>query len=210
MPFGLSDLMARRAERQKRKQELAHRIPPGQELTDKWPVLHYGMIPRIDLKTWTFEVIGLVEKPFVLSYQEFMALPRVVVGADMHCVTGWSKLENQWEGVSFREIAKLAKPSPKASHALVRCYAGYDTNLPLDVIMDEDVLLAYRNDGQDLTPEHGWPLRLVVPKRYAWKSAKWVQRIDFMDHDQRGFWEQFGYHNNADPWLEERYSWQEV
>ena len=185
------------------------RIPPGQFITEGWPVLHVGPILEFDEKSWSFRVFGLVEEPLTLTYQEFMALPKVTVVADFHCVTTWSKLNNRWEGVAFKEVMKLIRPKPGARFVMVHCDGGYTTNLPLDVLMDDDVLFAYRHNGKPLAPEHGWPLRLVVPKRYGWKSAKWVRGLEFMERDRRGFWEERGYHNDADPWAEERFSWQE-
>lgn len=205
----LGDWLARRQRREEQKKLLADRIPAGQELTEKWPVLHYGDIPAFNPRTWTFEVKGLVTSPFTLSYPELLRLPKVTITSDIHCVTGWSKLENVWEGVHITEILKRAGLKPDAKFVSVLAEEGYTANLPLDVLNDDDVLLAYRHNGESLTPEHGWPLRLVVPKRYFWKSAKWVRGLDFLPQDERGFWERYGYHNNGDPWTEERYSWQE-
>ncbi len=185
------------------------KLPPGQFVTQGWPVLHEGPVPEFDEETWSFRVFGLVEEPLTLTYKEFMALPKVMVVADFHCVTTWSKLNNRWEGVAFKEVMKLIRPKPGARFVMVHCDGGYTTNLPLDLLMDDDVLFAYRHNGKPLAPEHGWPLRLVVPKRYGWKSAKWVRGLEFMEKDRRGFWEERGYHNDADPWAEERFSWQE-
>jgi len=182
------------------------RVPPGQWVTKEWPVLHYGSVPAINLATWDFTVFGLVEEPLRLTYQQFMSLPRVQVKADVHCVTHWTLLDSTWEGVGFRELMKLIKPKPEARFVMVHCEQGFTTNLPLAVLMDDDVLFAYRRNGEDLTPEHGWPLRLVVPKKYFWKSAKWVRGLEFMAEDRLGFWEQAGYHNDADPWQEQRFA----
>ena len=182
------------------------RVPPGQRLTEKFPVLHYGSVPKFDPQTWELKVFGLVENPLTLSYDEFTALPTVRIVADIHCVTGWSKLDTMWEGVPFKKMMELARPKPEARFVMVHCEQGYDTNLPLDVTMDDDVLLAYTYDDAPLAPEHGYPLRLVVPKRYLWKSAKWVRGLELMAQDRRGFWEVRGYHNDADPWKEERYA----
>jgi DMSO/TMAO reductase YedYZ molybdopterin-dependent catalytic subunit len=151
-------------------------------------------------------VSGLLEDPLSLTWEEFRSLPTLSLQADFHCVTHWSRLDNLWEGVSFRELATRVRPHAEARYVMVHCYDGFTTNLPLAVLLDQDVLLAYRHDGAELAPEHGWPLRLVVPKRYAWKSAKWVERLEFLAQDQPGFWEQRGYHNDADPWAEERYA----
>lgn len=182
------------------------RIPSGQVVTRKFPVLHVGSIPPFDPQRWDFQVFGLVEEEVVFSYQEFMSLPKVEMLSDFHCVTRWSRLGNVWEGVSFRELMKHIKPRPEARYVMVHSDGGYTTNLPLPALLDDDVLFAYGHDGRDLTPEHGWPLRLVVPKRYAWKSAKWVRGLEFMEHDRPGYWEARGYHNDGDPWKEERYA----
>ncbi len=207
----LSDWIERRKRREELKKTLADRIPPGQELTEKWPVLHYGVVPPFNEYLWDFTVKGLLKGDELrLSYQEFKSLPRVSIQADMHCVTGWSKLDNVWEGVSIHEIMKRVQLNPKAKFVSILSEGGYTTNLPTSVLLDEDVLLAFRHNGENLTPDHGWPLRLVVPKRYAWKSAKWVRGLEFTAEDVRGFWERYGYHNNGEPWAEERYSWQET
>ena len=182
------------------------RLPPGQVRTDKWPVLHYGSVPRVDLATWDFRVYGLVSRPVRWTYSEFLALPRVQVKSDIHCVTRWSRFENLWQGVSFDEVMRHVEPKPDARFAVIQAEQGYTTNLPLAELQQDDVLFAYRHDGADLTPEHGWPLRLVVPRRYFWKSAKWVRGIELVAEDRPGFWEQNGYHNEANPWHEERFS----
>jgi len=181
------------------------RVPPGQTVVRDFPVLTYGEVPNLDLAKWSFATFGLVEQPMELSYNEFMGLPRTTVRADFHCVTGWSRLDNQWEGISLREVLRLARPRPEARYVLVHCYGGYTTNVPLEVLEGDDVLLAFRHDGRELSPDHGWPLRLVVPSRYGYKSAKWVWGLEFMAEDKPGFWEEAGYHNNADPWKEERF-----
>ncbi|HEX2068722.1 MAG TPA: sulfite oxidase-like oxidoreductase [Actinomycetota bacterium] len=189
--------------------EIAARIPPGQRLVRGWPVLHYGAIPRFDEATWDFRVYGAVEDEYTLSYSQLKALGPARVGADMHCVTGWTTLDNEWEGVPFRTIAERARPKPEAAWVVAHCDHGYTSNLSLQAMLDDDVLLAWGNRGEPLTPEHGFPLRLVVPKRYAWKSAKWVRALELTADNKRGFWEVRGYHNHADPWREERYSYQE-
>ncbi len=190
-------------------EEIAARVPPGQRLVKGWPVLHYGPIPRFDESTWDFKVFGLVEQPYTLTYGELKALGPHKVEADMHCVTGWTTLDNEWEGVPFRVLAERAKPKPEAKYVITHCDYGYTSNLSLEAMMDDDVLLAWANRGEPLTPEHGYPLRLVVPKRYAWKSAKWLRGLEFSERNKRGFWEERGYHVHADPWREERYSYQE-
>ena len=189
--------------------EIAARVPPGQRLVKSWPVLHFGSIPRFDGEHWDMEVSGLVEEPFTLTYQELLDLPRVTVDADMHCVTGWTTLDNTWEGVSFRTIVERAKPTDEAKWVIAHGAGGYTSNLSYEAMDDDDVLLAWRNHGEDLTAEHGWPLRLVVPKRYAWKSAKWLTGLEFTAKNSRGFWEVRGYHIHAEPFAEERYSYQE-
>jgi DMSO/TMAO reductase YedYZ molybdopterin-dependent catalytic subunit len=186
--------------------ENSDRIPPGQRLTDKFPVLHYGTVPQFDRATWDLKIVGLVEEPLTLSYDQFLELPSTRIVADIHCVTTWSKLDTVWEGVLFRELMTSIRVDPEARFVMVHCEQGFTTNLPLEVLLDDDVLLAYRYDDKPLTPEHGYPLRLVVPKKYFWKSAKWVRGLELMAQDRLGFWEVRGYHNNADPWKEERYS----
>jgi DMSO/TMAO reductase YedYZ molybdopterin-dependent catalytic subunit len=186
--------------------EDASRLPPGQVLTKKWPVLHYGSVPRVDLATWDFQVSGLVDRPLRLTWSEFQALPRSTVQCDIHCVTRWSRLNNAFEGVAFQEIYNRVAPSPKARFVLVRAEGRFTTNVPLEDLLHPNVLLADKHDGVPLPVEHGWPLRLVVPHLYFWKSAKWVRGFEFLGADQAGFWEQYGYHMRGDPWKEERYS----
>src|SRR3990172_10789889 len=190
--------------------EVAERVPPGQRLVKSWPVLHYGPIPKFDEASWDFRVFGEVEHPFTLTYEELKALPSVRVDADMHCVTGWSTLDNAWEGVSFRTLMETAGPTQGAKWVIAHCDHGYTSNLSMRAMDDDDVLVAWAHDGAPLTPEHGYPLRLVVPKRYAWKSAKWLRGLEFHTRNKRGFWETRGYHIHADPWPEERYSYQET
>jgi DMSO/TMAO reductase YedYZ molybdopterin-dependent catalytic subunit len=186
----------------------AERVPPRQALTRKWPVLHAGTVPAFDPARWTFHVFGKVERPWEGTHAEFVAQPRVRVLADMHCVTRWSKLDNTWEGVSTRQVMSHVRPLPEARFVMVHCEHGFTTNLPLDDFLDEDCLFAWKHNGQDLEPDHGWPLRLVVPRLYAWKSAKWVRGIELMTADRPGFWEDWshgGYHMRGDPWQEERF-----
>ncbi|MCI0344339.1 MAG: sulfite oxidase-like oxidoreductase [Chloroflexi bacterium] len=185
---------------------VAERIPPGQYRTEKFPVLHYGSVPKADLATWDFRVWGEVDSPFTVTWSQFKGLPRKAVATDIHCVTRWTKLDTTWEGVPIQEILRLARLKPSATHVLAHCEQGYTANLPLSVLDDDDVLLADTYDGAPLEPEHGDPLRLLVPKRYFWKSAKWIRGLEFLDHDILGFWERYGYNNDADPWKEERYS----
>ena len=191
---------------QEKDPTIAARIPPGQYQTTKFPVLHYGSVPRTDLATWDFKVWGEVGSPLTLTWEQFKALPRKTVNTDIHCVTRWSKLDTTWEGVAIKEILRLADVRPAASHVLAHSEQGYTANMPLSVLDDDDVLLADTFGGKELEVEHGWPLRLLVPKRYFWKSAKWIRGLEFLDHDILGFWERYGYNNDADPWKEERYS----
>lgn len=186
------------------------RLPPGQVLTQKWPVLTYGETPRTDLQSWTFRCFGLVEEPMSWTWSEFLALPRVKVISDVHCVTRWSRFDNQWEGVAVRTILEQARVQPQAVAVMVHADPDYTTNLALEDLRGEDVLLAIKHDGVDLPVEHGGPCRLVVPRLYFWKSAKWVRGFEVLDLNAPGFWEVNGYHLRADPWKEERYSGQET
>lgn len=182
------------------------RLPPGQVKTEKWPVLHYGSVPRVDLSSWDFKVDGLVEHAQQYDWDAFQKLPRVKVHSDIHCVTRWSRYDNLWEGVALRELLARAGVQPEGHFVIIHAEQGFTTNLPLTELLQDDVLLADRHDGEPLTPDHGWPLRLVVPRRYFWKSAKWVRRLELVGRDAPGFWERNGYHNEADPWREERFS----
>lgn len=190
-------------------EEIAKRIPPGNHLVKGWPVLHYGVVPKFRPDEWDLTLTGEVEKEVTLSYDELKALPNLQEVADFHCVTTFSTLDNNWTGVSFRTLAELAGPTEDAKWVIAHCEQGYTSNLSMKAMMDDDVLVAWAHNGEDLTPEHGFPLRLVVPKRYAWKSAKWLRGLEFAKHNKRGFWEVRGYHIHADPWAEERYSYQE-
>jgi DMSO/TMAO reductase YedYZ molybdopterin-dependent catalytic subunit len=181
------------------------RLPAGQYLTKKWPVLTYEATPKFDAERYRFKVWGAVEEPFELTWDELQALPRVQLTADFHCVTTWSRYDNAWEGVHIREILQRAKPSPAAQFVTAHSFTGYTTNLPLADLDDDDVLIAFSHDGQPLEPDHGGPVRLIVPKLYAYKSAKWLSGLEFLEKDRPGFWEVRGYHNHADPWKEERY-----
>ena len=190
----------------------ANRIPPGQSRTRKWPVLDAHGTPQIDLETWQFEVGGLVERPSKWSLDEFLQLPAVRVYADFHCVTRWSRLGNLWGGVSTRTIAELVGVNSEARFVLVEAQDhGWTTNLPVEYFLAEDSLFAWSNDGQPIPPEHGGPVRLIVPRLYAWKSAKWVKGVQFLDEDRAGFWEEGGYHMRGNPWAGgdgERFRWQ--
>jgi DMSO/TMAO reductase YedYZ molybdopterin-dependent catalytic subunit len=190
--------------------ERRERLPRGQVLTKKWPVLTYGETPPLGLANWSFRCFGLVEQPMSWSWPEFLALPRVEITSDVHCVTRWSRFDNRWEGVAVSEILRRARVSPEAVAVMVHADPDYTTNLLLTDLLSEDALLAFKHDGADLPVEHGGPCRLVVPRLYFWKSAKWVRGLELLEHNPPGFWEQNGYHLRADPWLEERYSAQET
>ena len=183
------------------------RLPPGQHLTLKWPVLHAGDVPSYpDLSTWTFRVTGEVEQELELSWDELNALPRTSNVQDIHCVTRWSRFDTRFEGVHWRELAKLARPKPTARFVVAHAEQDFSSNVPLSSLEADDALLATHADGEPLAPEHGYPLRLVIPGKYFWKSAKWLRGIELTSTDRPGFWERYGYHNDADPWREERYS----
>lgn len=178
------------------------RVPPGQVRTKKWPVLHAGWVPQIALENWTLRIGGLVERPLRLSWDEFRALPRMRVFADFHCVTRWSRLGNLWEGVAAAEIARRAGVSSQARFvAPGGADDGWTTNLPLADFLVDDALLADTHDGRPLTIDHGGPVRLIVPRLYAWKSAKWLTRLTFLAEDEPGYWERLGYHDRGDPWV---------
>jgi DMSO/TMAO reductase YedYZ molybdopterin-dependent catalytic subunit len=194
-----------RRQRDARELAVADRLPPGQYLTEKWPVLHYGGVPKVDLATWDFRITGLVERPLRLTYRELQQLPRKTVQADVHCVTRWSMLDSTWAGIPVEQIIDLVRLKPEATHVLVHAEQGYTTNLSLEDFLRPENLLADTRNDHTISPEHGWPLRLVVPHLYFWKSAKWVRGFEFLDHDMPGFWEGYGYHNHGDPWREERY-----
>ena len=184
------------------------RVPPGQFLTDKFPVLHYGSTPIYkSLADWDFRVFGLVEEPLRFTLEELMKLPTVTQTVDIHCVTRWSKLDTTWTGIPWRELMKLVKVKPEATHAMAHCEHGFTANVGLDVLDDDDTMLAFLYDGKPLEPDHCYPLRLLVPKKYFWKSAKWLRGIEFMAGDRPGFWERNGYHMEGDPWREERFGW---
>jgi DMSO/TMAO reductase YedYZ molybdopterin-dependent catalytic subunit len=168
-------------------------------------VLHAGSVPRVDLATWDFTVSGQVEEPVTLTWDELRALPATEITIDIHCVTRWSRFDTSFRGVHWRDLAELVRPRPTARFVLAHAEQGFTSNVPLAAIEDENALLAYEADGDPLTPEHGWPLRLVVPSRYFWKSAKWLRGLELRSTDQPGFWERYGYHNDADFWSEQRY-----
>lgn len=177
------------------------RIPPGQSRTRKWPVLHYSHVPAVDMAKWRLEIGGLVERPLSYSFEEFRNLPRVRVFSDFHCVTRWSRLGNLWEGVSARELMSRVGVKPEARYVVATGYdSGWTTNVPLVDFAVEDVLLADTHDGEPIDADHGGPVRLIIPRLYAWKSAKWLRKIEFTSEDCAGYWEQNGYHMHGDPW----------
>ncbi|KYP81131.1 sulfite oxidase-like oxidoreductase [Ferroacidibacillus organovorans] len=177
------------------------RLPEGQYLTTKWPVLHAGTVPRFDAKTWDLHLFGEIEQECRFRFEEVMELPRVTYRCDIHCVTTWSRYDNVWEGVSLAAILERVKPNQRARFVTAHCEQGFTTNLPLEELMKPGVMLALKHDGAPLTPEHGYPLRLMVPHLYFWKSAKWVRGLEFTENDRAGFWEERGYHMLGDPWV---------
>ncbi|TYP79495.1 sulfite oxidase-like oxidoreductase [Paenibacillus methanolicus] len=188
------------------EEHLRHRLPSGQMLTDRFPILHEGEVPVYDLKAWRLSVFGAVAQPREFTMDELLALPRASVTCDIHCVTRWSKFDTAWEGVRFRDFAKLLGIDEQAKHVMLHADEDYETNVPLEDLMRDDVLLAFNYDGKPLTDKHGFPLRMIVPHLYFWKSAKWLRGIEFMIEDRPGFWERNGFHNTADPFLEQRFS----
>lgn len=181
------------------------RLPPGQYHTKKWPILSYEPTPKFDANAYRFKVSGAVEEPLELTWDELQALPRVTLTSDFHCVTTWSRYDNTWEGVHIREILQRARPTDAAKFVTAHSYTGYTTNMPLSDLDDDDVIIAFKHDGQEIVPDHGGPVRLIVPKLYAYKSAKWLSGLEFTEKDKPGFWEVRGYSNSANPWKEERY-----
>ncbi len=182
------------------------KTPPGQHVVKNWPVLDLGVQPEIPLEEWSLTVSGLVSKPKMFSWTEFMELPQVEDVSDFHCVTTWSVMDNHWKGVRFRDIANLCGIQPEAKFVFVKAFDAYTTNLPLDEAMKDDVLLVHTWQGEPLTKEHGGPLRMITPQLYAWKGAKWIGEIAFREEDELGFWERRGYSNTAEPWLNDRHS----
>jgi len=181
------------------------RLPPGQRLVAKWPVLDLGILPKVDLADWRLVIDGLVEAPTELDWEAFLALPQSDVTSDVHCVTSWSLFDSRWRGVATRDVMGRVGPRPEARFVLFRSYDGYTTNVPLARFAEPDAVLAHGWNGRPIAPEHGGPVRVVIPSLYFWKSAKWVRRITFAAEDEPGYWEVRGYHNNGDPWKEERY-----
>jgi DMSO/TMAO reductase YedYZ molybdopterin-dependent catalytic subunit len=198
-----------RSKAEKKVVELGYdpaRLPPGQYLTEKWPVLHAGGLPQIDLATWDFRVFGEVEQPLTLSWDELSALPVVEVTQDVHCVTRWSRFDVTFAGVPWSVIRDRVQPRPGANFAIAHAEQGFTANVPTRFLELEGAMLATHADGEPLTLEHGWPVRLIVPGKYFWKSAKWLRGIELSAADKPGFWERYGYHNDADPFQEQRYA----
>ncbi|ALS24054.1 MULTISPECIES: sulfite oxidase-like oxidoreductase [Paenibacillus] len=193
-------------QRSESKASLADRIPPGQTLTTGFPVLHYGDVPYYrDMSKWNLRIFGLVEEEVTLSYNEFMSLPRQEYKNDIHCVTTWSKLDNVWEGVAVSTVMERVKLKPEARYVMLHAEQGWTTNLPIEDFTRETSFFGIKHGGELLTPEHGYPVRMVVPHLYFWKSAKWLRGIEFMEKDKPGFWERNGYHMYGDPWQSQRY-----
>ena len=184
-----------------------NRIPPGQQLTVEWPVLQHDNVHKIDINKWRIKISGLVKNELEMDFKEFSALPRVIVHSDIHCVTGWSKLDNVWEGPASRTIFDVSSVLPSARYAVIHAAGGFTTNLILADFLENDVLFALKYNGEEMSPDHGYPVRLIVPRLYFWKSAKWVDGVEFTETDIPGFWETRGYHNHGDPWKEERYGY---
>ena len=201
--MGIFNSTRRDKERQMKEEG---RLPPGQSLTEKFPVLTYGPNPGFNPQTWDLRVFGEVEEEKRWNWEEFLNLPTKTITVDIHCVTRWSKFDTTWEGVAFTDFVKLFDVKDTAKYVIAHCDFGYTTNLPIEAMMEDDVLLAYKYSGEFLEPDHGAPLRTLVPKRYFWKSAKFLRAIEFSTVDKPGFWEQAGYHNDGHPFEEERYS----
>jgi DMSO/TMAO reductase YedYZ molybdopterin-dependent catalytic subunit len=185
--------------------EIAKRIPPGQYLTNDFPVLSAGPTPRIELDKWTFTLEGLVKEPKTWTWDEFTKLPSREFVVDIHCVTKWSKLDTKWRGVTIDTLLEHVELDPKAAFLTAYSYGGYTTNMPIAEVVNGQAFITWEYDGKPLAPEHGGPVRMVVPGLYFWKSAKWIKGIRFMEQDKTGFWEQLGYNNHGDPFLEQRY-----
>ena len=199
----MSPLISRGFGGRRRRDVDPSRIPPGQYVTDDFPVLSAGPTPTVDLDDWTFTINGAVDEPATWSWDEFQALPNEQITTDIHCVTKWSKLGTPWRGVSVDTL--LENVETAADFVLAFSYGGYTTNLPVADVTDGQAWVAYEYDGQPLEPIHGGPARMLVPHLYFWKSAKWVRGLQLLDHDEPGFWETNGYHNHGDPWKEQRY-----
>lgn len=195
----------RRADERRARDSGGDRVPPGQVLTLKFPVLTYGATPRVRREDWRVRAFGHLAEEREWTWDEFLALPQSEVVCDIHCVTRWSKLDTRWQGIPYAAVHEALAPLPGADHVMIHCYGGYTTNMRLDELLDDDVLFAHTFDGRPLEREHGGPMRLLVPKLYLWKSAKWVSGLEYLRGNQPGFWESYGYHMHGDPWAEERF-----
>ena len=196
----------RRADEAREHKDGTERLPPGQALTLKFPVLTYGSTPAVKTEDWRFKVWGLVQEPKEWTWEGFLGLGEKKQTVDIHCVTRWSKFDTTWRGVPFQAVYDQLKPKPGADYVMFHCFGGYTTNMRLDELLQEDVMFAYEYDGQPLERDHGGPMRALVPKLYFWKSAKWIRGLEFMNENRPGFWEMYGYNLHGDPWLEERFS----
>lgn len=194
------------AHRLPKRRDRGARVPPGQEIVKKWPVLDLGHQPLIPTEQWTLDIKGAVARPMRIDWQTFRELAQVKIEADIHCVTAWSMLDNVWEGLTSSALLDLVRPHASACHLIFHAHDGYRTNVSLERFAGEDALLAHSWNGQPISREHGGPVRVVIPSLYFWKSAKWVRQITFLEHDVKGYWEALGYHNEGDPWREERYA----
>lgn len=186
--------------------EIAHRVPPGQTVTERFPILHEGEVPHYSMADWSLSIFGEAENKGSWTFEQLLELPQTKVVCDIHCVTRWSKLDTEWEGVRFSELLARLDVSPEARYVMVHADQDYETNLPIEDLLRDDVILAHRYDGAPLSDKHGGPLRLIVPHLYFWKSAKWITGLEFMKEDRPGFWERNGFHNYADPFREQRFS----
>jgi DMSO/TMAO reductase YedYZ molybdopterin-dependent catalytic subunit len=203
--MALKARVGRRVPRPTVPADLAHRVPPGQVMATRWPVLHQGEIPPFDPETWDFRVSGQIDAELRWTWDQWRDFPTVTLDGDLHCVTRWSSLGHLWTGVASRYLYELVHVQPSARFVVLHGEGGYSANLPLDDFLDPGVVLATHHNGEPLIPEHGAPLRAVIPDRYAWKSVKWLRSVEFLAEDRPGFWEAFGYSNSADPWHEERF-----
>jgi DMSO/TMAO reductase YedYZ molybdopterin-dependent catalytic subunit len=197
------DILSRRS---RDRETWGDRLPPGQKVVDDWPVLTYGGTPRVDTATWKLRLYGAVEREVELDWERFQSLPSTTVKRDIHCVTSWSRMDNEFEGVLYKELLNHVRPLPSARAVMAHSYGGYTTNVLLSDLEQPDVMVAYNHDGKPLSPSHGGPARLLVPHLYFWKSAKWLRGLQFIQEDAPGFWEMYGYHMRGDPWKSERYS----
>lgn len=186
--------------------ELQHRVPPGQTVTDRFPILHEGEVPQYDMSTWNIKAFGEVDSIRSFSFDDVMKLPQTEITCDIHCVTRWSKLDTTWVGIKFTDFLPLLGVKPEAKYVLIHGDNDYSANVPLADLMRDNILLAHTFDGEPLTEKHGGPLRMVIPHLYFWKSVKWITGIEFLVEDQPGFWEQNGFHNYAEPFAEQRFS----